>query len=71
MTSFSVAGETSILPTNGKKGVIIFTSSDPMPEKFNMPEITLGTIKAADGKTDLYYSTMHADGTCIWLRKDM
>ena len=55
MTSFSVAGETSILPTNGKKGVTIFTSSDPMPEKFNMPEITLGTIKAADGKTDLYY----------------
>ena len=55
MTSFSIAGETSILPTNGKKGVTIFTSSDPMPEKFNMPEITLGTIKAADGKTDLYY----------------
>lgn len=55
MTSFSVAGETSILPTNGKKGITIFTSSDPMPEKFNMPEITLGTIKAADGKTDLYY----------------
>lgn len=55
MTSFSVAGETSILPTNGKKGVTIFTSTDPMPEKFNMPEITLGTIKAADGKADLYY----------------
>ena len=26
-----------------------------MKEQYNLPEITLGTIKAADGKTDLYY----------------
>ncbi len=53
--SFSVAREISILPVNGKKGSNIFSATDPMTDKFNMPEITLGTIKAADGKTDLYY----------------
>lgn len=26
-----------------------------MTDGYNMPEITIGTIKAADGKTDLYY----------------
>ncbi len=54
-TSFEVAREISILPTNGKKGYLLFEATDPMKEQFNMPEITLGTIKAADGKTDLYY----------------
>ena len=54
-TSFEVAREISLLPTNGKKGYLLFEATDPMKEQFNMPEITLGTIKAADGKTDLYY----------------
>ena len=54
-TSFEVAREISLLPTNGKKGYLLFSATDPMMEKFNMPEITLGTLKAADGKTDLYY----------------
>ena len=54
-TSFDVPREISILPTDGKKGYMLFTATDPMKEQFNMPEITLGTIKAADGKTDLYY----------------
>lgn len=54
-SSFTVAREISILPTSGKKGVCLFTATDPMMEKFKMPEITVGTIKAADGKTDLYY----------------
>ena len=54
-TSFDVPREISFLPTNGKKGYLLFTATDPMKEQFNMPEITLGTIKAADGKTDLYY----------------
>lgn len=54
-TSFSVPREISILPTNGKKGVNLLTATDPMYELYNMPEITIGTIKAADGVTDLYY----------------
>ena len=54
-TSFSVPREISILPTNGRKGVNLLTATDPMYEQYNMPEITIGTIKAADGVTDLYY----------------
>lgn len=54
-TSFNVPREISILTTNGKTGVNLLTATDPMKEQYNLPEITLGTIKAADGKTDLYY----------------
>ena len=54
-TSFNVPREISILPTNGKTGVNLLTATDPMKEQYNLPEITLDTIKAADGKTDLYY----------------
>ncbi len=54
-TSFNVPREISILPTNGKTGVNLLTATDPMKEQYNLPAITLGTIKAADGKTDLYY----------------
>ncbi len=54
-TSFNAPREISILPTNGKTGVNLLTATDPMKEQYNLPEITLGTIKAADGKTDLYY----------------
>ena len=54
-TSANVARIISIVPVNGKKGVEIFTATDPMMDKFNMPQISVGTIKAADGKTDLYY----------------
>lgn len=54
-TSFNVPREISILPTNGKTRVNLLTATDPMKEQYNLPEITLGTIKAADGKTDLYY----------------
>lgn len=54
-TSFNVPREISILPTNGKTGINLLTATDPMKEQYNLPEITLGTIKAADGKTDLYY----------------
>ena len=54
-TSFNVPREISILPTNGKTGINLLTATDPMKEQYNLPEITLGTIKAADGKTDFYY----------------
>lgn len=54
-TSNNVPREISILPTTGKKGTTLFTATDPLKENYNLPEITVGTIKAADGKTDLYY----------------
>lgn len=54
-TSNDVPREISILPTTGKKGITLFTAIDPLKEKYNLPEITVETIKAADGETDLYY----------------
>lgn len=54
-TSNNVPREISILPTTGKKGTTLFTATDPLKENYNLPEITIGTIKAADGETDLYY----------------
>lgn len=56
-TSNSVPREISIFPTSGKtaNGPLLFAANDPLVDEYNMPEITLGTIKAADGKTDLYY----------------
>ena len=54
-TSADVAREICILPTSGRKGITLLTSTDPMKELFDLPEISVGTIKAADGVTDLYY----------------
>ena len=54
-TSNNGPREISILPTTGKKGTTLFTATDPLKENYNLPEITVGTIKAADGETDLYY----------------
>lgn len=54
-TSNNVPREISILPTTGKKGTTLFTATGPLKENYNLPEITVGTIKAADGETDLYY----------------
>lgn len=54
-TSNNVPREISILPTTGKKGTTLFTATDPLKENYNLPEITVGIIKAADGETDLYY----------------
>ena len=54
-SSHNVARNIEILPVSGKgKSHNLLTATHPM-EAYNMPEITLGTIKAADGKTDLYY----------------
>ena len=54
-TSHNVARNISILPTTGKgKSIELLSATNPM-DAYNMPEIVLGTIKAADGKTDLYY----------------
>ena len=51
-TSHATARNISILPVSGKgKQVEMLSATNPMNE-YNMPEITLGTIKAADGKTE-------------------
>lgn len=54
-SSFQVGREITLLPTNGKKGTTLLKADDPMASQFKLPEITIGTFKAADGKTDLYY----------------
>ena len=54
-TSFDIPRNAAIVPTNGKKGTILLSATNPMEENFNMPEVTIGTLKAADGKTELYY----------------
>lgn len=45
-----------LLPANPKKHreYTLFTAKDPY-EGFEMPTVETGTIKAADGRTDLYY----------------
>jgi len=43
-----------IEPTNGGKTTNLLTAADPW-EGYNQPEFSIGTLKAADGKTDLYY----------------
>ena len=54
-SSFDIARKIDVRATNGKGKVFtMLDAKDPMKD-YRMPEITLGTIKAADGKTDLYY----------------
>ena len=54
-SSFNIARRIEVRPTNGKGKVFtLLDARDPMKD-YRMPEITLGTIKAADGQTDLYY----------------
>lgn len=54
-TAHNVARNICVLSTTGKgKDINLLNAEHPM-EAYNVPEITLGTIKAADGKTDLYY----------------
>jgi len=46
----------NLLSTKTGKGKNLLTADDPWKEQgFNIPEITSGSIKAADGVTDLYY----------------
>ncbi len=54
-SSPEVARKVDIISTNGKgKTVNLLNAADPWDD-FKVPEIKVGTIKAADGKTDLYY----------------
>lgn len=55
-TSPTVPRSMNLLSTKTGKGQNLLTASDPWKEKgYNYPEITSGSIKAADGETDLYY----------------
>lgn len=44
----------NIISTENAKNVSYFTAADPW-KGYNVPEYSCGTIKAADGTTDLYY----------------
>lgn len=44
----------NIISTENAKNVNYFTAADPW-KGYNVPEYSCGTIKAADGSTDLYY----------------
>lgn len=53
-SSPEVARGINLLPVSGGKGCNLLTAKDPWAD-YNVPEITGGSIKAADGVTDLYY----------------
>lgn len=53
-SSPTVTRKINIIETANGKSRNLLTSSDPWAN-FEVPEITSGSIKAADGKTDLYY----------------
>ena len=53
-TSLHNAGKTAITEIKGNKTYIFHTAKDPY-RNIELPEITLGSVKANDGKTDLYY----------------
>lgn len=53
-TSQYNAGKVAITDTKSNKGYIFHTAKDPY-RNITLPEITLGTLKANDGQTDLYY----------------
>ena len=50
-----------IVSTQNSKAVNLLTATNPY-EGFEMPSIEVGTIKAADGKTDLYYRLIKPAG---------
>ena len=54
--SSTIGRKIDIWAVSGKgKGLNLLTAEDPLEASFEIPEIELGTIKAGDGKTDLYY----------------
>lgn len=53
-----------ILDVSTLKSIKIFTADNPY-KKYKMPDIKVGTIKAADGTTDLYYRLISPQGMDI------
>ncbi len=46
--------QTELVSTGGAKSIVLQTDGTPWKD-YEVPEISGGTLKAADGKTDLYY----------------
>lgn len=53
-SSPKVVSKTDLVNTSKQKTVNLLTADDPWKD-YDVPEITGGTLKAADGTTDLYY----------------
>ena len=53
-SSPTVARKVDLVPAKAGKAVNLLTAEDPWKD-YDVPEITGGSIKAADGVTDLYY----------------
>ncbi|MGM0550814.1 MAG: S9 family peptidase, partial [Bacteroidota bacterium] len=53
-SSIEVPNKVELLTTKGKQVATLLEAQNPLTD-FNMPEMTMGTIKAADEATDLYY----------------
>ena len=53
-SSPEIARKIDIIPTNGGKALNLLTAKEPWDE-YKTPKMEVGTIKAADGVTDLYY----------------
>ncbi|MCF0187708.1 MAG: DPP IV N-terminal domain-containing protein, partial [Bacteroidaceae bacterium] len=54
-SSATIAHNIDVLPVVGKgKTLNLLTAANPM-DQLNLPEVSIGQIKAADGQTDLYY----------------
>ena len=53
-SSFNVPGEVKVLSADGKVSRTLFTAEDPLKD-YATGEMTLGTVKSADGKYDNWY----------------
>ncbi len=53
-SSPTVPRSVNLIQTKNGKSMNLLTADDPWKD-YNVPEISCGTIKAADGQTDLYY----------------
>lgn len=53
-SSPTVARKVELIQTRTGKGVNLLTADDPWKD-YNVPDISCGSIKAADGETNLYY----------------
>lgn len=54
-SNINTPGELSLITTTGKVKSRTLDTAKNLFEGYNVPTVELGTIKAADGKTDLYY----------------
>ena len=62
-SSPTVPRSTNLLSTTSGKGRILLAATDEwVAQGYNIPEITSGSIKAADGQTDLYYRMLKPIG---------